>query len=233
MNHFHNLAGVPSDWGSPVRAVRIECATPSLEGDPRAQFASQFITWDYRGILDSPAGGLRLMCECVSMGTALPEEGFEIGGITLVEVLEEWRTDFLTHHLIVLDFDTSIVSPYFFNNDMTIMSGTNYTPSEGLVLQVTGRHSSLLRLLKGIRSIIPVDRVTTARKSEGISTDGPTLQQHLIIRTAYDNGWYEVPKKISIRGLPNKLGLSKSTLADQLVKAESLVVSGFLGKDKI
>ena len=216
-----------------MRAVRIECATPSLEGDPRAQFASQFITWDYRGILDSPAGGLRLMCECVSMGTALPEEGFEIGGITLVEVLEEWRTDFLTHHLIVLDFDTSIVSPYFFNNDMTIMSGSNYTPSEGLVLQVTGRHSSLLRLLKGIRSIIPVDRVTTARKSEGISTDGPTLQQHLIIRTAYDNGWYEVPKKISIRGLANKLGLPKSTLADQLVKAESLVVSGFLGKDKI
>ncbi len=173
------------------------------------------------------------MCECVSMGAELPTEGFEIGGITLVEVLEEWRTDYLTHHLLVLDFDTSLVGPYFSNNDMTIMSGTNYTPSEGLVLQVTGRHSSLLRLLNGIRSKLPVERVTTARKSEGISADGPTLQQHLIIRTAYDSGWYEVPKRISIRGLASKLGLSKSTLADQLVKAESLVVSGFLGKDKI
>ena len=233
MNHFHNLKGTPAVWGSPMRAVRIECATPSLEGDPRARFASQFITWDYRGILDSPQGGLRLMCECVSMGAELPTEGFEIGGITLVEVLEEWRTDYLTHHLLVLDFDTSLVGPYFSNNDMTIMSGTNYTPSEGLVLQVTGRHSSLLRLLNGIRSKLPVERVTTARKSEGISADGPTLQQHLIIRTAYDNGWYEVPKRISIRGLASKLGLSKSTLADQLVKAESLVVSGFLGKDKI
>ncbi len=233
MNHFHNLKGTPAVWGSPMRAVRIECATPSLEGDPRARFASQFITWDYRGILDSPKGGLRLMCECVSMGAELPTEGFEIGGITLVEVLEEWRTDYLTHHLLVLDFDTSLVGPYFSNNDMTIMSGTNYTPSEGLVLQVTGRHSSLLRLLRGIRSKLPVERVTTARKSEGISADGPTLQQHLIIRTAYDSGWYEVPKRISIRGLASKLGLSKSTLADQLVKAESLVVSGFLGKDKI
>ena len=173
------------------------------------------------------------MCECVSMGAELPTEGFEIGGITLVEVLEEWRTDYLTHHLLVLDFDNSLVGPYFSNNDMTIMSGTNYTPSEGLVLQVTGRHSSLLRLLRGIRSKLPVERVTTARKSEGISADGPTLQQHLIIRTAYDSGWYEVPKRISIRGLASKLGLSKSTLADQLVKAESLVVSGFLGKDKI
>ena len=95
------------------------------------------------------------------------------------------------------------------------------------------KRQSLLRLLNGIRSKLPVERVTTARKSEGISADGPTLQQHLIIRTAYDNGWYEVPKRISIRGLASKLGLSKSTLADQLVKAESLVVSGFLGKDKI
>ena len=78
-----------------------------------------------------------------------------------------------------------------------------------------------------------VERVTTAKKSEGISSDGTTLQQHLIIRTAFDSGWYEVPKKISIRSLANKLGLSKSTLADQLVKAEGLVVSGFLGKGKI
>ena len=232
MNHFDNLSGTASDWGSSVRAVRIECAAPALEGDPRAQFASQFITLDYRGIIDSPTESLRLMCECVSMGTALPEEGFKVGGITLVEVLEEWRTDFLTHHLIVLDFDTNLVSPYFSNNDMTIMSGTNYTPSEGLVLQVTGRHTSLLRLLKGIRSRMTVERVTTAKKSEGISSDGTTLRQHLIIRTAFDSGWYEVPKKISIRSLANKLGLSKSTLADQLVKAEGLVVSGFLGKGK-
>ena len=230
MNHFDNLSGTASDWRSSVRAVRIECAAPALEGDPRAQFVSQFITLDYRGILDSPTESLRLMCECVSMGSALPEEGFKVGGITLVEVLEEWRTDFLTHHLIVLDFDTNLVSPYFSNNDMTIMSGTNYTPSEGLVLQVTGRHTSLLRLLKGIRSRMTVERVTTAKKSEGISSDGTTLRQHLIIRTAFDSGWYEVPKKISIRSLANKLGLSKSTLADQLVKAEGLVVSGFLGK---
>ena len=116
--------------------------------------------------------------------------------------------------------------------DMTIMAGTNYTPTEGLVIQITGRHTSLLRFIKAIRSMISVERITTAKKSEGLIVEGPTLQQHLIIRTAYDNGWYEVPKKISIRGLASKLGLSKSTLADQLVKAENQVVSGFLGKDK-
>ena len=91
-----------------------------------------------------------MMCECVSAGTELPPESFEIGGVTLVEVLEEWKTEYLTHHLLVLEFDAGLVEPYFSNNDMTIMSGTNYPPSEGLVLQVTGRHSSLAKLLHGI-----------------------------------------------------------------------------------
>ena len=215
-----------------MRAVRIECAAPPIQDDPRIRLASNFVTWDYRGRLDSSDGKMRIMCECVSLNSALPSAGFSLGGITLVEILEEWQSNFLTHHLVVLDFDAHLVQSFFGDNDMTIMSGTNYTPTEGLVIQVTGRHSSLLRFLNALRSMVPVERITSAKKSEGLVADGTTLQQHMIIRTAYDNGWYEVPKKISIRGLANKLGLSKSTLADQLVKAENLVVSGFLRKDK-
>jgi len=215
-----------------LRAVRIECAARSMMDDPRIRLASNFVTWDYRGRLDSWGGNMRIMCECVSLDSALPPAGFKLGGITLVEILEEWQSKFLTHHLVVLDFDAHLVQQFFGDNDMTIMAGTNYTPTEGLVIQITGRHTSLLRFIKAIRSMISVERITSAKKSEGLIVEGPTLQQHLIIRTAYDNGWYEVPKKISIRGLASKLGLSKSTLADQLIKAENQVVSGFLGKDR-
>ena len=40
--------------------------------------------------------------------------------------------------------------------------------------------------------------------------------------------WYEVPKRTSIRDLADKLGLSKSTVAEQLVKAEGEIVASFL-----
>ena len=36
---------------------------------------------------------------------------------------------------------------------------------------------------------------------------GTTLQQHRIIKVAHNNGWYEVPKKTSIRDIAAKLGL--------------------------
>lgn len=41
-------------------------------------------------------------------------------------------------------------------------------------------------------------------------------------------GWYEVPKRTSIRDLAENLGLSKSTVAEQLVKAEGEIVASFL-----
>jgi len=49
-----------------------------------------------------------------------------------------------------------------------------------------------------------------------------------VVRLAHENGWYDVPKRTSIRELAEKLGLSKSTVAEQLIKAEGEIVSDFL-----
>ena len=56
------------------------------------------------------------------------------------------------------------------------------------------------------------------------------LRRRLVLRET--SGWYEVPKKTSIRDLAVKLGLSKSTVAEQLVKAEGEIVKQFLKKSK-
>ena len=90
----------------------------------------------------------------------------------------------------------------------------------------------MVTFLNAIRKAVPVERITKASSSEGMVQTGPTLQQHRIIKVAHRHGWYEVPKKISIRGLASKLGLSKSTVAEQLVKAESEIVGGFLKKSR-
>ena len=50
-----------------MRAVRVECATPSIEHDPRVQEALRAVSWDYRGTLDQIDGRLRVMCECITV----------------------------------------------------------------------------------------------------------------------------------------------------------------------
>ena len=210
-----------------MRSERVECSIPSIEHDQRIQTALQAVSWDYRGVLDQIDGRLRIMCECITTNGMCPPPGFRIGGITVVEILEEWTTEYLTHHLISLELDKEIVGQFFESRDLTLLAGTNLT-SNGLVIQVAGRQSSMVNFLRAIREAVPVERITSAKSSEGLVQKGPTLQQHRIIKVAHRNGWYEVPKKISIRGLASKLGLSKSTVAEQLVKAESEIVGGFL-----
>ena len=214
-----------------MRAVRVECAISSIEHEPAVSEALQAVSWDYRGTLDCAEGRLLIMCECITVDGVCPPPGFSIGGVRIVEILEEWSTDYLTHHLVSIEIDDRAGGRFFENRDMTILAGTNLT-SKGLVIQVAGRQSSIVRFLSSVRETIPVERITSAKTSEGISQKGPSLQQHRIIKHAHRNGWYEVPKKISIRGLASKLGLSKSTVAEQLVRAESEIVGSFLEKTR-
>jgi len=167
------------------------------------------------------------MCECITTDGNCPPPGFKIGGITVIEIIEEWTTEYLTHHLVSLEFEQAMLGRFFQSRDLTLLAGTNLT-SSGLVIQVAGRQSSIVSFLSAMREAVPVERITSAKASEGLVQKGPTLQQHRIIKVAHRNGWYEVPKKISIRGLASKLGLSKSTVAEQLVKAESEIVGDFL-----
>ena len=214
-----------------MRAVRVECSIPSIEHAQRVQAALQAVSWDYRGILDQIDGRLRVMCECITTDGNCLSPGSRIGGVTVVEILEEWTTEYLTHHLVSLEFDQELVGRFFESRDLTLLAGTNLT-SNGLVIQVAGRQSSMVNFLREVREAVPVERITSAKSSEGMVQKGPTLQQHRIIKVAHRNGWYEVPKKISIRGLASKLGLSKSTVAEQLVKAESEIVGDFLDSSR-
>ena len=149
----------------------------------------------------------------------------------MIEILEEWSSDFLTHHLLILEFESKLIGDFFLNNDLCILSGTNLT-SSGLVLQLSGRQSAMTNLLNSIQNQMPVERIVRAKNSKGISNIATTLQQHKIVKLAHNSGWYEVPKKTSIRDLAVKLGLSKSTVAEQLVKAEGEIVKQFLKKSK-
>ena len=214
-----------------MRAVRIECSPSSISHDNRINKALESVSWDYLGTLGIINDNLRIMVECITVDSQCPQPGFSVGGISVVEILEEWASDYLTHHLLILDFDSKLIGDFFSNDDLCILSGTNLT-SSGLVIQLSGRQSSMANLLNRIQNQMPVERIVRARNSEGISNISTTLQQHKIVKLAHNNGWYEVPKKTSIRDLAVKLGLSKSTVAEQLVKAEGEIVKQFLKGSK-
>ena len=163
-----------------MRAVRIECSPSSILHDNRIKKALESVSWDYRGSLGIIDGNLRIMVECITTDSQCPQPGYSIDGISVIEILEEWASDFLTHHLLILEFDSKLISDFFLNNDLCILSGTNLT-SSGLVLQLSGRQSAMANLLNSIQNQMPVERIGRARNSECISYIATTLQQHKIV----------------------------------------------------
>ena len=148
-----------------------------------------------------------------------------------MEVLESWRTRVLTHHLVVLEFESDFVGRFFHSSELAIIAGTNLTKN-GLILQIVGKQTAIMEFLNAIREAIRIDRITTAKGAEGMIEKGPSIQQFRVIKLAYASGWYDVPKGTSIRKLAEKLELSKSTVSEQLVRAESNIVGNFLDNSR-
>jgi len=214
-----------------MRAVRIECGFDTIENDPRAQASLACISWDFRSVLDIDDGNLRLLVECITTGHPCPPPGVSVDGVTMIQILETWRTQNLTHHLVVIEFDSDFVGSFFHSNELAIVAGTNLTKN-GLILQVVGKQTAIMEFLNAIRASIKVDRVTTGKGGEGMVESGPSIQQYRVIKVAFDSGWYDVPKGISIRDLADKLELSKSTVAEQLKRAEKNIVGSFLDNSR-
>ena len=92
-----------------MRAVRVECAFSAIEHDSRAQAGLQCISWDFRSMLGMVDGNLRIMVECITIDGNCPRDGTYVDGIRVVQILEEWQSDILTHHLVVLEFSSDFV----------------------------------------------------------------------------------------------------------------------------
>ena len=150
-----------------MRAVRVECSFAAIEHDSRAQAGLQCISWDFRSMLGMVDGNLRIMVECITIDGNCPPPGTYVDGIRIVQILEEWQSDILTHHLAVLEFAADFVGHYFHSGDLAILAGSNFT-ANGLVLQIAGRHEAMVRFLSDIRTKISVERVTSAKGSEGL-----------------------------------------------------------------
>ena len=143
MTIFLTSRGYSGMGQTTMRAVRIECSPTSIRHDSRIEKALESVSWDYRGSLGIINGNLRIMVECITTDSQCPQPGYSIGGVSVVEILEEWASEYLTHHLLILDFDSDLIGDFFSNNDLCILSGTNLT-SSGLVLQLSGRKSSMV-----------------------------------------------------------------------------------------
>ena len=213
-----------------MRPIRIETALENIEHDGRIKEAMKFISLDFRSLLGCESDTIRIMCEMIMLGDGpIPPPGFSVDGASIDRILETWQTGKLRHYLAILSIKSEAIADFFKQGDVGILAGSNLTRS-GIVIQLAGSQKSVMKIVKLLKESIVVDRVSLSHGSKGMVESGPTLQQLKILKNAYKHGWYDTPKKVSIRELSNLMGISKSSIAEQLVKAEEKVVGSFINR---
>jgi predicted DNA binding protein len=61
--------------------------------------------------------------------------------------------------------------------------------------------------------------------------DGPlTFHQEKVVRTAYDMGYYDIPRTATLADLSSKLGMARSTIDVVLRRAERRLIGKHIGR---
>ncbi len=103
--------------------------------------------------------------------------------------------------------------------------------AEGLTYIVQGGNIRLRLVAAMAKLIAKPDRIS-ARNFNLSKTDnnGPLNSKQLkLVKYAYDNGWYDFNKRITISDMAANLKLARATLTEHLSRIESIVMDDFLG----
>jgi predicted DNA binding protein len=78
--------------------------------------------------------------------------------------------------------------------------------------------------LEEIGASVVVEKITILRTSRELTTE-----QERVLQTAFDLGYFDIPKKIKLDDLARRLNVSKATLDVVLRRAQRKVVASHIG----
>ena len=101
---------------------------------------------------------------------------------------------------------------------------------EGATLSLVGPHDAISGTLDEYRASGMSPRLQRISSYNGLEQplDKLTDRQQEVIQTAYDMGFYEVPRETSTEAVAAELGIDPSTVAEHLQRAERNLLSRFL-----
>lgn len=109
-----------------------------------------------------------------------------------------------------------------------------YEISDGMVrFGVMGETRQLREFLNTVEKTIPEFRVTSVTNGKfltGSPLENLTEKQRMVLSEAYENGYYDLPRRISSHELAGKIGLDTSTLIEHRRKAEQRLLKSVFTK---
>lgn len=113
------------------------------------------------------------------------------------------------------------------DTDLLVVPPIEYGADGEMVFEVAGESEELRSIVAGLpdRLSISVDRLGEYDAYREPQVTALTDRQEEVLDVARERGYYEVPRRTSVREIADELDCSKSTVANHLRKAEARLVA--------
>ncbi|HIF90415.1 MAG TPA: hypothetical protein EYQ58_02550 [Candidatus Poseidoniales archaeon] len=153
-----------------------------------------------------------------------PEMLNELYYLEVLEILHK-PTDDSDPYLLLMRLDHPLPNMNARTGGSTTMAGSRLD-GEGLTYTIQGK-AMKLRLLSGLaRLMLKPDRTSARALNLSVNSDqGPLKPKQMqLAKYAYDQGYYDIPKRVRITDLSEGIGLARATVSEHLNRIEAIIM---------
>lgn len=168
---------------------------------------------------------VRCLMKCHFVDGKGPEDISELYFVDFLETIVKPDTPD-EPYILMLRFNHSLTNLNARTNGTSAVPNECYLDGEGLHYTIQGPKLKL-RLISGLaRMIAKPDRISARSIHTSLSSPNGALssKQMKLAKFAYDQGYFDIPKRTRISDLSNELGLARATVSEHMAKIESTVM---------
>jgi len=214
-----------------LREVTIFWKRPRLYRISVGEVCDIFEHAMFLGYIERSPKVVKAIIRCVCLEGKTPHDINALSDFELDEVLTEPST-LEPAWIVVLTLKHPLTLLSAKVGRLTIRPGSKLDAS-GFHYIIRGSPIAIRVVVTAARMMLRPDRISATSITQE-DMEGNSLlseRQMEVLRAAWDEGWYDIPRQITLGDLSKKLGLGRSTVSEHLVRAEGTIIDYFLHGD--
>jgi predicted DNA binding protein len=179
------------------------------------------------GYVERSKKRVRTICRIKIIDGRNIDELDELPYIKVVEIIAE-PDNVNDFYIAILEISHQLTMKSVSVGNLTVLPGSRFD-SRGLTYTIRGGRSSIRAVVALCRALLRPDSISAGNVSfDDLPSQSISERQYEVLSTAFEMGWYSAPRGCRLEDIARRLELSRSTVAEHLVNAESVIVGQLL-----
>ena len=216
-------------WGGSVREVQLFWSRTTLENTPMGELLNYIEHAQFLGYSERSSDHIDILTKVVFKDGFSPDDvSANIGAVELIEVLTAPQSTWAKEWVLQVRFNAmanDLISVHASARSSSITPESTLDQG-GLNYIIRGPPKSVGMVVSALRITLKPDRFSASSvEAHSILANRLVSPQQLrVVKSAWDAGWYQIPRSLKMADLAREINLSRSTVSEHLNRVETELV---------